>query len=208
MKHPIEGRTVLVAGIGKSGIAARDLLLAKGATVLASDEKPRSDVGFEVLPQTEETFARAELVVLSPGVPTDAAPVEAARRAGIPIIGEVELASYFLRGPVVGITGSNGKTTTTALIGHLLQENGVPCQVGGNIGNTSDGNGRSGPVTINGTCWNCRAFNWRPSTSFGRRSPCVRTSPPIIWTDTTPSRVTQQPRLGSSKHRVRRPRPC
>jgi UDP-N-acetylmuramoylalanine--D-glutamate ligase len=134
MKHPIEGRTVLVAGIGKSGIAARDLLLAKGATVLASDEKPRSDVGFEVLPQTEETFARAELVVLSPGVPTDAAPVEAARRAGIPIIGEVELASYFLRGPVVGITGSNGKTTTTALIGHLLQENGVPCQVGGNIG--------------------------------------------------------------------------
>jgi UDP-N-acetylmuramoylalanine--D-glutamate ligase len=130
MKYPLKGRKVLVAGMAKSGTAAVELLRGHGAHVLTSDEKPLQGV----LPQTDETFTNADLIVLSPGVPIDIAPVRAARAKGIPVIGEVELASYFLQGPVCGITGSNGKTTTTALIGHVLKESGVPCQVGGNIG--------------------------------------------------------------------------
>lgn len=130
MKHQLQDRTVLVAGMGKSGKAAMELLQKHGAVVRATDEKPLEGV----LPQSEETFTSADLIVLSPGVPTDIAPIEAARLKGIPIIGEVELASYFLKGPICGVTGANGKTTTTALIGHLLKESGVPCQVGGNIG--------------------------------------------------------------------------
>jgi UDP-N-acetylmuramoylalanine--D-glutamate ligase len=102
--------------------------------VLAADMNPRTDLGFEVLPQTVETFLRADLIVLSPGVPVEIEPVAAAKGKGIPVIGEVELAGYFLRGPIVGITGSNGKTTTTAMIGHILGEAGVPRQIGGNIG--------------------------------------------------------------------------
>jgi UDP-N-acetylmuramoylalanine--D-glutamate ligase len=130
MKHQLNGRKVLVAGMARSGVAAVELLRNHGAIVVTSDEKPMENV----LPQTEETFTNADLIVLSPGVPVDIAPVRAARSKGIPVIGEVELASYFLRGPVCGITGSNGKTTTTALIGHVLKECGIPCQVGGNIG--------------------------------------------------------------------------
>jgi UDP-N-acetylmuramoylalanine--D-glutamate ligase len=130
MKHQLKGRKVLVAGMGRSGMAAAELLREQGAIVIASDERPTDNV----MPQTEDVFTSVDLIVLSPGVPVDIAPVEAARAKGIPIIGEVELAGYFLRGPVCGITGSNGKTTTTALIGHVLKECGIRCQVGGNIG--------------------------------------------------------------------------
>ena len=74
------------------------------------------------------------MVVLSPGVPYDLPLLAEVRLRGLPMIGEVELASYFLEGPIIGVTGSNGKTTTTALTGHLLRACGIPCQVGGNIG--------------------------------------------------------------------------
>ena len=131
MKHQLEGRRVLVAGMGKSGIAAVELLRAHGAIVTASDSDS-SKPGVE--PQKAEVFSKAELIVLSPGVPVESEAVVAAQSKGIPIIGEVELAGYFLHGPVVGITGSNGKTTTTAMVGHLLKTAGISCQVGGNIG--------------------------------------------------------------------------
>jgi UDP-N-acetylmuramoylalanine--D-glutamate ligase len=137
MKFELQGRTVLVAGMGKSGVAAIDVLRRHGARVFAADSKAAEDigdVGVPLLPQTVETFAGADLIVLSPGVPVEIPPVAAAIAKGIPVIGEVELAGYFLRGPVIGITGSNGKTTTTALTGHILKSAGVPCQVGGNIG--------------------------------------------------------------------------
>ena len=75
-----------------------------------------------------------ELVVVSPGVPTKSIPVRYAERAGAEVIGEIELAWRFLRGRVVGITGTNGKTTTTTLVGELLRDAGLPVQVGGNIG--------------------------------------------------------------------------
>jgi UDP-N-acetylmuramoylalanine--D-glutamate ligase len=133
------GARALVVGMAKSGVASVELLVKQGAEVLATDLKsPGTEVmhalhaPFEL--QTPEVFERAELIVLSPGVPTDLEPLDAARKRGATVMGEVELASYFLRGPVIGITGSNGKTTTTALAGHILQESGIPAQVGGNIG--------------------------------------------------------------------------
>jgi UDP-N-acetylmuramoylalanine--D-glutamate ligase len=131
----LRGRKVLVAGMGKSGTAAVDLLLKRGAVVRAADERPqRALEGVPVLPQTVETFVDADLIVLSPGVPIDIEPVVAAKERGIPVIGEVELAGYFLKGPVAGITGANGKTTTTAMVGHILGVAGIARQVGGNIG--------------------------------------------------------------------------
>jgi UDP-N-acetylmuramoylalanine--D-glutamate ligase len=87
-----------------------------------------------VFPQDEAHVGAATMIVLSPGVPYDLPMLIAARERGVPTVGEVELSSYFLKGPVIGITGSNGKTTTTALTGHILQHSGIPCQVGGNIG--------------------------------------------------------------------------
>ena len=136
-----KGTRALVVGMAKSGIAAVELLLKHGAMVRATDmrvdpeTKTRLDgfgVPFEL--QSAEVFENAELIVLSPGVPADLEPLETARRRGAMVIGEVELASYFLEGRVIGITGSNGKTTTTALAGHILRESGIPVQVGGNIG--------------------------------------------------------------------------
>lgn len=93
-----------------------------------------SGLGVPVVPQEEQYIGAATLIVLSPAVPYDLPILVAARERGIPTIGEVELSSFFLKGPVLGITGSNGKTTTTALTGHLLQQAGISCQVGGNIG--------------------------------------------------------------------------
>jgi len=85
-------------------------------------------------PQTEAAFRDADLVVLSPGVPADLDVLAAVRARGIPVIGELELAAPFLQGGTIGVTGTNGKTTTTALAGHILRESGIACQVGGNIG--------------------------------------------------------------------------
>jgi len=111
------------------------LLLAKGARVRAVDEKPHPAVwGVPVLPQSEESFGQPDLVVISPGVPADLAILEVLRARGIPVIGELELAAPFLQGGNIGVTGTNGKTTTTALTGHILREAGIASQVGGNIG--------------------------------------------------------------------------
>ncbi len=129
----IEGTKALVVGMEKSGRAAADFLRARGASVAATDLKPHDVPGFR--PQTDELFGEAwDLIVLSPGVPADLPGIEAARARGVDVIGEVELAAPYLKGPVIGITGSNGKTTTTSLVGHILQSSGTLAQVGGNIG--------------------------------------------------------------------------
>ncbi len=137
---------VLVIGAKRSGLGASELLRKSGAQVRVMDQQPLSSeelAEFDALgvPVVLESVVNIrmdgrdpDLIVLSPGVPFDAPLLASARDRGVPIIGEVELASYFLRGPVIGITGSNGKTTTTALTGHLLSECGIACQVGGNIG--------------------------------------------------------------------------
>ena len=127
----LNGKNVVVVGMAKSGHAAVRLLLSQGAVVRAVDEKRQGTVeGLTVLPQTAEAFENADLIVLSPGVPADLPLLP----AGVRVIGELELAAPYLQGPVIGITGTNGKTTTTALTGHILREAGISVQVGGNIG--------------------------------------------------------------------------
>ncbi len=136
------GVRALVVGMAKSGVASVELLVKQGAEVRATDLSPvplevsreLEQVHTPFALQSPEVFESADLIVLSPGVPADLEPLEAARKRGATVMGEVELASYFLKGPVIGITGSNGKTTTTALVGHILRESGIPVQVGGNIG--------------------------------------------------------------------------
>ena len=130
---------VLVYGLGLSGRAAARLLLARGAAVLAVDDKD-IDAGdlagrIELLPAgTAELPAGVDAVVVSPGVPLNRPLLAEARRRGVPVIAEVELAFPFLNGPVVAITGSNGKSTTTALTGAMLREAGFTVEVCGNIG--------------------------------------------------------------------------
>jgi UDP-N-acetylmuramoylalanine--D-glutamate ligase len=135
----LEGAKVVVVGMARSGVAAVELLIGKGARVTAVDARPVNDArligwGVQVQPQTETAFIGADLIVLSPGVPADVQVVEMERSRGIPVIGDLELASWFLQGETVGITGSNGKTTTTAMAGHILELSGIPSQTGGNIG--------------------------------------------------------------------------
>jgi UDP-N-acetylmuramoylalanine--D-glutamate ligase len=135
---------VLVVGLERSGLASLELLRARGAELKATDARPLAELpkAAEVLkrlhipfePQTPEAFEGCDRIVLSPGVPADLPPVEAARRRGVEVIGEVELAGMYLQGKIIGITGSNGKTTTTAMVGHILKESGIAAQVGGNIG--------------------------------------------------------------------------
>lgn len=130
----LEGAQVVVVGMARSGVAAAELLLEKGARVRTVDQNSTSIPGFNIEPQSDASFADADLIVLSPGVPPDLDVIENARRRGVRIIGDLELASWFLEGEIIGITGANGKTTTTALTGHILAASGVPVQVGGNIG--------------------------------------------------------------------------
>ncbi len=127
----LANKDVLVVGIKRSGQAAISLLRKQGANVRLMDAQPQEP---GILLQSRENLGDPDLIVLSPGVPIDTPLFAEARDRGIPVVGEVELASHFLKGPTIGITGSNGKTTTTALTGHLLSECGIPCQVGGNIG--------------------------------------------------------------------------
>jgi UDP-N-acetylmuramoylalanine--D-glutamate ligase len=134
----------LVVGLEKSGRAAIELLVRQGARVRAADVKeiakiPEAAAVLEkykvpFTPQSEAIFEDADWIVISPGVPADLTPLVAARQRGVRVIGEVELAGLFLKGRTIGITGTNGKTTTTALVGHILRHSGVPVQVGGNIG--------------------------------------------------------------------------
>jgi len=140
----LEGARVVVVGMARSGIAAVELLIGKGARVTAVDANcsavnPVRDQrlmqwGIPVQPQSEAAFIGADCIVLSPGVPADAPVIETARRRGVRVIGDLELASLFLQGEIIGITGSNGKTTTTAMTGHILKSSGILVQTGGNIG--------------------------------------------------------------------------
>jgi len=129
----LEGIRALVVGMEKSGRAAFEFLHARGAIVTATDLKFHDVADFR--PQTDDLFDEHwDLIVPSPGVPLDLPAIERATARGVDVIGEVELAAPYLRGPIIGITGSNGKTTTTSLVGHILTSSKTPVQVGGNIG--------------------------------------------------------------------------
>lgn len=135
-----------MVGAARSGTACARFLAARGAIVALNDQKPVDEWSPEAVALRREGVGcltgdvpswlldQMDLVVVSPGVPTKSIPLRYADRAGAEVIGEVELASRYLKGRIVAITGSNGKTTTTALTGALLDDAGLPVQVGGNIG--------------------------------------------------------------------------
>lgn len=135
----VQGARAVVVGMARSGVAAVELLMEYGARVTAVDQSAVAnpklvELGVSVRPQEAAAFEGADLVVLSPGVPADLEVLQSVRGRGVPVVGDLELASWFLKGEIVGITGSNGKTTTTAMTGHILKASGIPVQVGGNIG--------------------------------------------------------------------------
>jgi UDP-N-acetylmuramoylalanine--D-glutamate ligase len=141
----LAGQRVLVVGLARSGAAAARFLVGRGARVVATDRKKEEDLDLEGLslpPEAAlelgahrvESFTGADLVVVSPGVPWESPELAAARAAGVVVMGEVELAYRFLIGRVVAVTGTKGKSTTTAAIGAMLSEHGYDTRVGGNIG--------------------------------------------------------------------------
>lgn len=142
----VANKRVLVVGLGKSGVASALFLKERGARVTVSDAKSEDQlreeipvlldhgIAVETGGHGERTFRGQDLIVVSPGVPVDAPPLVQARTLGEPVIGEIELAAQFLSGRIVAITGSNGKTTTTALTGEIIAAGGYATLVGGNIG--------------------------------------------------------------------------
>src|SRR5580698_10768233 len=142
----LKGKKVLVVGLGKSGLAAALFLRHKGAQVTVSDIRSADSLAKEIPALLDEgimveagghgllTFRRQDLIVVSPGVPLNTPELVQARSLGRPVIGELELAARFLKGKILAITGSNGKTTTTALAGEILKEAGYSTLVAGNIG--------------------------------------------------------------------------
>ncbi len=142
----LKGKKVLVVGLGKSGLAAALFLRRRGAQVTVSDLRSAQALSKEIPSLLEAgvsveagghgllTFRRQDLIVVSPGVPLDTPELIQVRNLGLPIIGELELAARFLKGNVLAITGSNGKTTTTTLCGEIFTANGLKTLVAGNIG--------------------------------------------------------------------------
>jgi UDP-N-acetylmuramoylalanine--D-glutamate ligase len=139
----VVGRRAVVVGAARSGIAAAELLVRRGARVVLTESRASVDdparlrdagVELELGGHTTATFEQADLVVVSPGVPTEQPVFEAARQHGAEIIGELELASRWVKGPIVAITGTKGKSTTTTLLGRMFKESGRDVLVGGNIG--------------------------------------------------------------------------
>ncbi|HZP21797.1 MAG TPA: UDP-N-acetylmuramoyl-L-alanine--D-glutamate ligase [Terriglobales bacterium] len=142
----LRNQRVLVVGLGKSGVASALFLAERGARVAVSDAKSPEQlrdempllldhgISVETGQHGERTFRDQDLIVVSPGVAFDVPQLMHARERGIPVIGEVELAARFLKGHIIAITGSNGKTTTTTLAGEILVAAGEKTLVGGNIG--------------------------------------------------------------------------
>lgn len=142
----LAGKVVVVVGLARSGVAAAELLARQGARVVATDGKGPGELPEEALSLAErgvrlevgghrgETFTAADMVVVSPGVPWDLPELRAARAAGVEVMAELELGWRLLRGTVAAITGTKGKSTTTAALGAMLAEGGGDVRVGGNIG--------------------------------------------------------------------------
>ena len=142
----LKGKKVLVVGLGKSGLAAALFLRRRGAQVTVSDVRSAEALAKEIPALIEAgimvetgghgllTFRRQDLIVVSPGVPMDTPELAQVKSFGLPVIGELELAACFLKGKILAVTGSNGKTTTTALLGEILTAAWLPTLVGGNIG--------------------------------------------------------------------------
>ena len=158
MAFSVAGQHVVVVGAARSGIAAAALLVDRGARVTLSERRDdlaearslaERGIELELGGHRIDTFERADLVVLSPGVPPEQPAIEVARARGVPVIAEIELASRWLKGRVIAITGTKGKSTTTALTGRILERAGFDVAVGGNIGAPlSEQVDRSTPSTL------------------------------------------------------------
>jgi UDP-N-acetylmuramoylalanine--D-glutamate ligase len=142
----LKNKRVLVVGLARTGMAVSLFCAARGAVVTATDSRGENEIGtelaslqaarvrLEVGGHVEQTFLEQDLIIPSPGVPADAALLQAARAKGVAIWSEIELAYRFSQGRLIGITGSNGKTTTTSLVEHILKTAGFPTLLAGNIG--------------------------------------------------------------------------
>ena len=142
----LKNKRVLVVGLGRSGLAAAMFLKDRGARVTVSDTRSAQALAKEIPALLDAgimvesgghgllTFRRQDLIVVSPGVPLETPEIAQAQSFGMTVIGELELASRFLDGEVIAVTGSNGKTTTTSLIGEIFRHANLPTLVGGNIG--------------------------------------------------------------------------
>ena len=142
----VKGKRVLIVGLARSGKAAALLLARRGAVVTVTDLRPPTEfqamipeltahkIGLELGIQREETFLNRDVIIVSPGVPWDLGPLRAARERGVPVFPEIEVASWFLPARILGVTGTNGKSTTTALLGRMLETSGFSTLLGGNIG--------------------------------------------------------------------------
>ena len=143
----LKNKNILIVGFGVTGIATARFLINRGAFVTVADQKKEQELGFEeplisdlgirMEPGAHriETFEKTDLIVVSPGVPHTIEPIIKAKERGVPVMGEIELASRFIAEPIIAVTGTNGKTTTTTLLGKMLEDSGLKVFVGGNIGN-------------------------------------------------------------------------
>ena len=142
----LKGKKVLVVGLARTGIATAKFLKAKGSLVTATEVKPKEemkeavqtlkgmDISTEWGGHQTETFLKQDIIVVSPGVDLNIEPIQKAIKHGVRVVSEIELAYHFIHVPIIAVTGTNGKTTTTLLVGEMLKEDGRKVGVGGNVG--------------------------------------------------------------------------
>jgi UDP-N-acetylmuramoylalanine--D-glutamate ligase len=175
-------KKVLVVGLARTGIATAKFLKAKGSLVTATEAKPKEEMqeaveelrGMDIATEwgghRTETFLKQEMIVVSPGVDLNIEPIQRAIQQGAQVISEIELAYHFIHVPIIAVTGTNGKTTTTLLIGEMLKEDGRKVGVGGNVGEPlilfADGEGRWEVLVVEISSFQLEAIeDFRPQIS-------------------------------------------
>ena len=178
----LKGKKVLVVGMARTGIATAKFLKAKGSLVTATEVKPKEEMkeaveelkGMDIATEwgghRKETFLKQEMIVVSPGVDLNIEPIQKAIQQGVQVISEIELACHFIHVPIIAVTGTNGKTTTTLLIGEMLKEDGRKVGVGGNVGEPlilfADGEGRWEVLVVEISSFQLEAIeDFRPQIS-------------------------------------------
>jgi len=175
-------KKVLVVGLARTGIATAKFLKAKGSLVTATEVMPKEEMkeaveelkGMDIATEwgghRKETFLKQEMIVVSPGVDLNIEPIQKAIQQGVQVISEIELAYHFIHVPIIAVTGTNGKTTTTLLIGEMLKEDGRRVGVGGNVGEPlilfADGEGRWEVLVVEISSFQLEAIeDFRPQIS-------------------------------------------